>query len=266
VRDRLPAGPATAPGTVVFFDTATPVQRVAITLALDAGDLTTAREWLRAHDRWMTWSGAVPGQSEGQALWAQYHRQSGGGEAAYTHAGNALARATEPRQPLALLAAHRLLGELDTEAGQFVDAARHLDASLALADACAAPYERALTLLAMARAHAARGDRVGALRLLDEVRTIGAPLGATPMLACAEMLARRLTAAAQSPPTYPAGLSSREIEVLRLLAAGHSNAAIAGLLSVSVRTVTTHLTAIYTKLGVPSRSAAMRFALDAGLA
>ena len=39
----------------------------------------------------------------------------------------ALAHATEPRQPLALLAAHRLLGELDTDAGRYADAATHLD-------------------------------------------------------------------------------------------------------------------------------------------
>ena len=83
----------------------------------------------------------------------------------------ALAHATEPRQPLALLAAHRLLGELATDGGQHADARAHLDAALALADACAAPYERALTLLALAelrrptgnddaaRARAGRGPR-----------------------------------------------------------------------------------------------------------
>jgi DNA-binding CsgD family transcriptional regulator/tetratricopeptide (TPR) repeat protein len=62
------------------------------------------------------------------------------------------------------------------------------------------------------------------------------------------------------------GLSAREEEVLRLLAEGLSNAEIADRLTVSVRTVNTHLTSVYTKLGVSSRSAAMRYAIDHGLA
>ena len=73
------------------------------------------------------------------------------------HAERALAHATEPRQPLALLAAHRLLGELDTEAGDTRTPRAISTPRSRLADACHAPYERALTLLAMARV--AGGDR-----------------------------------------------------------------------------------------------------------
>ena len=54
----------------------------------------------------------------------------------------------------------------------------------------------------------------------------------------------------------------REIEVLRLVAQGSSNAAVAAQLFLSPRTINTHLTAIYGKLGVSSRGAAIRFALD----
>src|SRR5205823_4838318 len=96
------------------------------------------------------------------------------------HAARALAEASAPRQPLALLAAQRLLGELDTAAGRHADAAAHLDAALALADACAAPYERALTLLAQAELRAATGDRPEAQALLHEVRAICTPLAAAP--------------------------------------------------------------------------------------
>jgi DNA-binding CsgD family transcriptional regulator len=60
----------------------------------------------------------------------------------------------------------------------------------------------------------------------------------------------------------PAGLSNREAEVLRLLAEGLSNAEIADRLIVSVRTINTHLTSVYAKLGVSSRSAAVRYAID----
>jgi DNA-binding CsgD family transcriptional regulator len=61
---------------------------------------------------------------------------------------------------------------------------------------------------------------------------------------------------------YPAGLSIREVEVLRLVAAGLTDAQIADRLVLSTRTVSTHLRSIYNKLGVNSRSAATRFAVE----
>ncbi len=188
----LPEGAKTEPGTTTFLDSMLFLHLGGL-LALDAGDLDGAREWAEASDRWLAWSGAVRGQSEGQALWAQYHRQAGNREQAHEHADRTLAHATAPRQPLALIAAHRLLGELDTDAGRFDSAAEHLDASLTLADACHAPYERALTLLAMAALRAAQGASDDAKRLLDAVRSICTPLGAQPALARAGVLAARLT-------------------------------------------------------------------------
>ena len=68
-----------------------------------------------------------------------------------------------------------------------------------------------------------------------------------------------------STPDHPAGLTPREIEVLGLVAAGMANAQIAKDLFISLRTVETHLTSIYHKLGVTSRAAATRFALEHGL-
>jgi len=61
---------------------------------------------------------------------------------------------------------------------------------------------------------------------------------------------------------YPAGLSIREVEVLRLVAVGLTDAQIADMLVLSTRTVSTHLRSIYNKLGVNSRSAATRFAVE----
>ncbi len=63
-------------------------------------------------------------------------------------------------------------------------------------------------------------------------------------------------------PSYPAGLTPREVEVLRLLATGLTDAQIAEHLVISPRTVNNHLTSIYSKLGVSSRSAATRSALE----
>jgi ATP/maltotriose-dependent transcriptional regulator MalT len=61
--------------------------------------------------------------------------------------------------------------------------------------------------------------------------------------------------------TYPAGLTAREVEVLRLVAHGLTDAQVAEQLVVSPRTVNWHLTLIYSKLGVSSRSAATRYAI-----
>jgi class 3 adenylate cyclase/DNA-binding CsgD family transcriptional regulator len=64
---------------------------------------------------------------------------------------------------------------------------------------------------------------------------------------------------------YPAGLTAREIEVLRLVALGLSDAEAAERLFVSVRTVNAHLRSVYRKAGVRSRAAAGRFAEENGL-
>ena len=62
--------------------------------------------------------------------------------------------------------------------------------------------------------------------------------------------------------TYPDGLTTREIEVLRLLAQGLPDAQIAEQLVISPRTVNNHLTSIYSKIQVSSRSAATRYAME----
>jgi DNA-binding NarL/FixJ family response regulator len=69
-----------------------------------------------------------------------------------------------------------------------------------------------------------------------------------------------------SMPERPGRLTSREVEVLGLVAAGMTSAKIAAELFLSPRTVEAHLTSIYHKLGVTSRAGATRFALEHGLA
>jgi DNA-binding NarL/FixJ family response regulator len=63
----------------------------------------------------------------------------------------------------------------------------------------------------------------------------------------------------------PRGLTERELEVLRLVAAGRTNKAIAAELVLSERTVERHVSNIFAKLGVSSRSAATAFAYEHGL-
>jgi DNA-binding CsgD family transcriptional regulator/tetratricopeptide (TPR) repeat protein len=64
------------------------------------------------------------------------------------------------------------------------------------------------------------------------------------------------------PASSPAGLTAREVEVLRLVAQGLTDAQVAEQLVISRRTVNWYLTSIYSKLGVPSRSAATRYAIE----
>jgi len=66
----------------------------------------------------------------------------------------------------------------------------------------------------------------------------------------------------KSPTTHPDGLTAREVEVLRLLAQGLTDAQIADHLVISPRTVNTHLTSIYGKIQVSSRSGATRYAME----
>jgi DNA-binding NarL/FixJ family response regulator len=128
-----------------------------------------------------------------------------------------------------------------------------------LADACAAPFERSSVVLALAELRAGQGETAEAVRLLQDVQAVATRLGAAPLLAGAQALAARQTA------SRPAGLSEREIEVLRLVAEALTDAQVAERLSLSPRTVGQHLRSIYNKLGVNSRAAATRFAFEHGL-
>lgn len=66
-------------------------------------------------------------------------------------------------------------------------------------------------------------------------------------------------------PTAARWLSTKETDVLRLLAVGHTNAEIAALSGVSLRTVETHRARIFHKLGLQSRAQLVRYAFDEGL-
>ena len=95
---------------------------------------------------------------------------------------------------------------------------------------------------------------------MDAARRVFRELGAAPDLARVEGYS--LTAA----PKAAGGLTAREAEVLRLVAAGKTNRAIAGDLVISEKTVARHVSNIFTKLGLKSRSAATAYAYQHDLA
>jgi len=235
-------------------------------LALDAGDQDVVRAWLEAHDRWLAWSGGVLGQADGKVAWARYGLANGDVVLARVLATEALALANTPDQPFVRLVTHRLLREIDTAADNVADAETHLTSALDLAVACEAPFERAETLLALAALRLAAGAAAEALSALDEVRTIGAPLGAAPLLARADALTSRLAMTqVQVSESYPAGLTQREVDVLRMLARRQTDKEIADALFVGHRTVQSHVAHILNKLGVANRREAATAAERLGL-
>jgi DNA-binding CsgD family transcriptional regulator/tetratricopeptide (TPR) repeat protein len=121
-------------------------------------------------------------------------------------------------------------------------------------------YEAARTRVLIGLACRALGDEDSAGMELDAARHAFVHLGAGPDAA----RVRALTGDAA--PANAAGLSPRELEVLRLVAAGKSNHAIATELVISERTVERHMSNIFGKLGVGSRTAAAAYAFAHGVA
>jgi DNA-binding CsgD family transcriptional regulator len=117
-----------------------------------------------------------------------------------------------------------------------------------------APYEAARVRVLVGLGCRALGDEEAAAMELDAARGVFAQLGAAPDLARLEALAHREAA------WKGHRLTERELQVLRLLAAGKTNHAIASQLVVAEKTVDRHVTNLYTKLGVSSRAAATAYA------
>ena len=120
------------------------------------------------------------------------------------------------------------------------------------------PYAAAKVRVLTARAMSALGDDDSARRELDSAARAFDALGAGPDATAV----RRLL----EPDAAPDGLTPREVEVLRLVASGRSNGQIAVELVLSEKTVARHLSNIFTKIGVGSRTAAAAYAYERGLA
>lgn len=118
-----------------------------------------------------------------------------------------------------------------------------------------APYEAARTRVLIAVACRQLGDTDGADIELEAARRVFTQLGAAPELARVEELLPRTPA-----PAAAGGLSAREVEVLRLLATGKTNRAIAADLCISEKTVARHVSNIFNKLSLSTRAAATAYA------
>lgn len=126
-----------------------------------------------------------------------------------------------------------------------------------------APWLAARTRVQIGHACRALGDAEGATLEFRAAREVFERLGAAPDLAELDALSGAGGAAGAS-VAHP--LSRRELEVLRLVAVGGTNRAIAGELGISEKTVARHLSNIFAKLAVPTRAAAAAWAWRHGLA
>lgn len=118
------------------------------------------------------------------------------------------------------------------------------------------PYEAARVSVLIGLACRALGDADSGQMELDAARRVFVQLGAAPDAARVDALYG--TAATRA----AGGLTAREVQVLRLVASGMTNRAIAGELSISEKTVARHMSNIFTKLDLSSRAAATAYAFQ----
>lgn len=177
----------------------------------------------------------------------------------------------------------RLLeGQALTGLGQVDQAVEALRQAVALADEIGHGSLRWQARLRLAQAALADQSSAETYReALSLVEAIAGQLSDPHLLSCflssplvVELNASAASAAASSPPSSPqpsparqnpAGLTSREVEVLRLVAQGMTNRQIGEALHISVRTVNTHVTNILNKIACDNRTAAATFATQHGL-
>ena len=128
-----------------------------------------------------------------------------------------------------------------------------LDRALTAWQELEAPYEAARVRVLIGMACRARGDADATEIEFEAARAIFKELGAAPDLARLDGLSRKSDEA-------PDGLTQREVQVLRLVAEGKTNRAVAGELSISEKTVARHVSNIFVKTGLSTRAAATAYA------
>ena len=146
----------------------------------------------------------------------------------------------------------RYLARIAACGGDTRSAESHFDAALEMDRRMGSVVHTTETLARQALFAAAHGRSDEARRLADEARGIAAPIGQVRVLHLVDTL---LT-------TGPDGLTDREVEVLRLLAAGLSNRAIGERLYISTNTAANHVRSILIKTGAANRTQAAMYAAD----
>ena len=167
--------------------------------------------------------------------------------------------AEELEAPVLVALAARAEGAVLLAEGEVQSGLDELQRSLAAWQQVEAPYEAARVRVLVAQACHRLGDDDTADMELDAAERVFRELGAVPALRRLETLRDRRASGVE--PTI-GGLTPRELEVLRQLASGKTNRAIATDLVISEKTVARHVANIFTKLDLSSRSAATAYAYE----
>jgi DNA-binding CsgD family transcriptional regulator len=163
-----------------------------------------------------------------------------------------IARTFDTGVPGAIAAQAR--GAVDLAEGEAQAALGSLRCAFEVWQRIEAPYAAARVRVLIGLACRALGDEDGAGLEIDAARSVFERLGAMPDLARIDSLLKG------RPSSHAHRLTPRELQVLRLVAAGATNKAIASKLSLSEKTIDRHVSNIFAKLDVPSRTAATAFA------
>jgi DNA-binding NarL/FixJ family response regulator len=163
------------------------------------------------------------------------------------------------KEPLATACASRAVGQVLLGEQRAADALPVLRRGWRAFQQLDLPYEAAQVRTLIGECCRALGDEDSAQMEFDAARWWFDQLGAAPDR---DRVAALAVAAARP---ADGGLTTREFEVLRLIAAGRTNRAVADVLFLSEKTVARHVSNIFTKLDVPSRSAATAYAYEHGL-
>ncbi len=147
----------------------------------------------------------------------------------------------------------------------FGAAAEHFRAAIAAAQAGGHAHAGVEAMIGLGRVYQEIGDHDEAVRQVQAARALAAKAGNPHVIAEAAAALEEVTGSAEPAP-LPGNLTSRQAQVLRLLAGGLTNRQIAAELYLSTATVERHLATIYRNLGLNGRVEAARFALANGLA
>ena len=158
-------------------------------------------------------------------------------------------------------------GEAALAAGRHAEATDHLQRAIASLEAIPYPFDAAETRVRLARVHLASGARLDAMHEAREALTMFEKLGARPAAETVRSLLRELGARlpASHGPSPLTALTSRELEIVTLVAQRLSNKEIGARLGITARTAGTHLANIYDKLDVRDRTALGDLAREQGL-
>ena len=161
-------------------------------------------------------------------------------------------------------AGDRLLGLLSVTMGNLAQAIAHFEDALTFCRNAGYRPELAWTCCDYAEMLVERngeGDRAKAVALLEESLAISSELGMRPLIARVAALQEQAEAQPVRAPAYPDRLTQREVDVLRLIAAGKGNREIAEQLFLSLRTIERHITNLYTKISARGKADATTYAL-----